>query len=338
MRGLGLGLGLSRRPSLSDGGGGGGDYLTGAVTLDGKTVLERINNPSADSPYISSVFWIRIPASSLTGRTWDTIQMITAGGSGLVDLGVIASNFTSDFYMDAGNDVDGAVMAGSDDGAITADTWVMGFNSADMSETSPGKKVFLYLNKTSVAEVDYTDDTGDGGPIAFNGCKVYLPWAAINAPNGQPYNPFDISDPQVWEGTLIDPTIPGVLDNFIDNNGKPRDPAVAAEAFGSPTWAFSGDAINWAAQAAAQGFTIKTRLSAGNVNSPAPLAVSLPGALVGRGVLKVFSGSNTDVSADFETTITVGDQIQQVSGDYSGQTITVYVEGVLLDAVTSPSD
>src|SRR6202043_3532560 len=49
---------------------------------------------------------------------------------------------------------------------------------------------------------------------------------------------------QLWTDLYID-DMGSVIDKFINGSGKPVDPAVAAEAFGTPTLLFTGNAASF---------------------------------------------------------------------------------------------
>ena len=70
--------------------------------------------------------------------------------------------------------------------------------------------------------------------------------------------------------------------------------------------------------------------------------VTLPGAVSGKTVYKVFDASAfTDVTSDFESAISVNDQIQQtaLTNLTAGDNLTVVLSGgALTNASTSPSN
>jgi hypothetical protein len=175
--------------------------------------------------------------------------------------------------------------------------------------------------------------------------------ASLNTPDGTVLTatstfPTDFADLQMWVGTYIAPT-PENLGKFI-TNGKPVDPAVAAAAFGQPQVLFSGDNSPTGYQKN-QGtwgdiFALSTSFQGTGVDAPGP--VTLTGARVGQTVFKIYaygiSDQPHDVTSDFETTISVNDQIQQTSGSLSGDPLQVMVSGdlsaTLTNATTSPSN
>jgi hypothetical protein len=68
----------------------------------------------------------------------------------------------------------------------------------------------------------------------------------IPATSGGTHHAYDVADVQIWLGTFIDPSVNGNILKFVDVDGKPVDPAVAAAAFGQQTFLFSGDSTAFA--------------------------------------------------------------------------------------------
>lgn len=127
---------------------------------------------------------------------------------------------------------------------------------------------------------------------------------------------------------------------FIDADGKPVDPAVAAAALGNPRILFSGNATTFDDNQGTGGaFVLSRYLQSGASPGPGPATFTLTGAVAGNGVYLV-NKNDTVVTDEFEATISVNNQIQQTgSADYTDDNVRVVLTpGVLTNASTSPSD
>ena len=252
---------------------------------------------------------------------------------------------------------------------IPEGTWVHVFCSWNTNFADGLKIVNWWINghqfATSISyvsdpagPVDYDDTfTGNGpGPGEPNYADFTIPAPLLQSDNSNgagtpdgypPYNkaPLALADFQFWPDQYIDPATN--IGKFIDSSGKPADPAVAQAAFGPSAILLSGDDSPTGFMknkgTAGDVFTLEKTLQGSGLASAG--AVSLPGAVAGQPVIRVGSVDNsspqvfTNVSSDFETTISVDGQIQQTSGSLAGDDIFVtFGSGDLTNASTNPSN
>jgi hypothetical protein len=130
---------------------------------------------------------------------------------------------------------------------------------------------------------------------------------------------------------------------FISDDGKPVDMGQnCSNPTGvAPAVCFSGDASAFENNKGTGGsFGVYTM--AGHVdgrNGAGP--ISVPGALVGTPVVEVTDSNTGDIlTSDFESTVSIPDQVQQTSSsDLSGALVNFLLrQGALTDAASSPSN
>ena len=229
---------------------------------------------------------------------------------------------------------------------LSPDTWYHQAASWN-TDFATNEKVFqIYLNGANLGAVNNEDTTGGATPAqwsyyapGYGGVTLVVP-DLLNDGSYGPATTTTMADFQLWDGTFIDLSVPANLANFIQN-GKPVDPAAAAAAFGQPTLLFSGGASTFGNNQGTGGaYNLAKPLFAHGRNGSGP--ISLPGAIAGQPVLSVIdltNGAAGGNSGNFETTISVNNQIQQLSSaDLSGSSFVFNVPGTLSDASTSPSN
>jgi hypothetical protein len=114
---------------------------------------------------------------------------------------------------------------------------------ADTNHLAGEKLIKIYLNDVSMSVIPH--DTTNAFLAAFNGLKTLFGSDGFDTLLG------DAADIQLY----LLPTTPCVAGDipqatlrlFIDDNGKPVDPATAAATLGTPAILFSGDASVFAA-------------------------------------------------------------------------------------------
>ena len=126
---------------------------------------------------------------------------------------------------------------------------------------------------------------------------------------------------------------------FIDSNGKPANPS------GFPAGGailFAGDASSYSNNQLGGGTFYVSATPLSGIALAGAGSVSLPGATIGQVVVHIHDDTaDRDATADFETTISINNQIQQTGTSVvsSGDTLHVYVSnGTLTNADTSPSN
>ncbi len=137
-------------------------------------------------------------------------------------------------------------------------------------------------------------------------------------------------------------SVPGNLAKLI-SAGKPVNPATAATAFGPQQLLYSGDATGFLTNQGSLGGTLANCLASFNVTGsvgagPCTCSNATVGAAVFV-VLNVGVNPHTDDTSQFESTISVNGQIQQISSnDNSGNSYGVYtVNGAAItNAATHP--
>lgn len=306
---------------------GGGGYTANWVQFGADSFVGNIGNPgfSANSK-ITTHCWVNDDDLS----TYPALVDFMDGG--LTELGY---NFASDVttYLQSGGS---SLTFGSDDGVLTTGVKHSIFMSADTNFSAGNKVKFCYVDGVNVLNEANTIDASAAFNIPWagesGGQVFYLPTfpaGAGSTSTGRKYADF-----QMWIGQAIDPTVPGNLAKFF-NAGNPVDPADAATAFGQQTVLFSGNASGFATNQGSLGTFGLARGYAQVAGHNGAGSIALGGAAtIGESVLRVIHGiSGADISAAFESTISVTDHIQQTAAtDYSAVNIAVFLPGTLTDA------
>lgn len=284
--------------------------------------------PSAETnwfQFASSIFFFQNPFGTGANNIFSSITP---------NVGHTAAQFQTTIQGSGGT-----VQINSSADIIVPDTWYCYLISFDLNHADGAKQLQQYILNTNQATT-----VTDGNPaftINYSGMQFGLTDFAFLATSfGTPGAEF--SDTQFWAGIAPDITDATNRGKIIDGTGKPVDPATAATAFGTQTILLSGNAAGFAVNkglAAGGTFGIYTGLQATGHNGAG--AVTLTGALHGSSVFEVANdGDFSDLSSDFEATISTAGQIQQTSAsDLSATTLDIaLLQGALTNAPTSPSD
>jgi hypothetical protein len=325
------------------GGGGGGDYTASAVHFEGVSHLIADNLVIADSPYFSFVFWFKVanpgvgvpggsnynPFGFNNGIHGSTAYMNIGSAPG--DRSVGNDNDSSDFVQEASFDTSG--------GVFSHDQWVCCMSCMDMDQSVGDKINFMVLNDT--VYLDTPDDFSDGPfNIAFGGA------ASIGAACGTVLKTAryigDIADVWLAPGQFVDFRIEANRRKFIDALGKPVFLGANGElpTGVAPPVFHSGDATEFIVNKGSAGDVFSLKGAIRTVGIAGPGSVAAIGARVGMVIASLVSTAIVDLSADFESVISVDDQIQQSSSDDLSATglSIVFTAGTLTNATTSPSD
>lgn len=187
-----------------------------------------------DSALFTYSGWLRSPGP-LTGEgvtfLFTTDENTNAGTNWAIgynfnrDVGGFASldNLNNGFLFYDTGDVD----------LITPLIWHHVFWAEDTNHDAGLKIKFLYVDGINALDPSQTTDTSPAFITPWNGLDFYMP------DNRSPSRlTLDFADVQMWVGQMIDPTTN--ISKFI-SGGKPVNPSVAATAFGTQTFLFSGD-------------------------------------------------------------------------------------------------
>lgn len=308
--------------------GGEGEYVAEAVRFDGAIHLSTNSLTATDNGFVSFVIWQKIGEANANNLLW------------VSDPGMFGAYFDFAFgpKLDFGSvDGDGNLYAGAYglDDVIPFDVWTCFIGSRN-TQTGDAK---LYIGDVDVTTDAYWDEAFNN---AFNGRSFLI--------GGQPdeYKVMsDLSDFRFMPGiSLLDGggDIPLATRRlFIDADGKPVDPSVATAALGAVgAVLLSGDASTYATNLGTGGaLSLVTANARGFVEGRNGVgAVNMGNVDVGVTVVSVHNVTDdADITADFETTISVLNQIQQTGAtNYTGKNLTVTITGSLTDASTSPSD
>jgi hypothetical protein len=156
----------------------------------------------------------------------------------------------------------------------------------------------------------------------------------------------DIADHYFAAGQpFFDLTNPANVAKFI-SGGKPVDLGSdgSLPTGTRPNIFHSGDADGFKTNRGTNAeLTWSGSLTSGTVVTAGAGSISLPGAVIGQTVTGIYTSTDMgEPGSDFESTISVNDQIQQTgSTDYSGLILNVCISevpGTLTNATTSPSD
>jgi hypothetical protein len=318
-------------------------YVAKAVHFDGLTQLINMAMSVTDGPYTAYSFWVK---SADYATNYPQIFVVNPTGDASTSpynfgFGSASGNGALQSYIsnDANDPPGGPVyMFHVDTDIVPTSTW-QHFLIATKTNLGTGlKEAKIYRNDVDIGTISRDDGTSYPTGPNINGRDFWI--GSDGEGDGLT---GDFADFQFWTNVpLLDasgdiPTSTRRL--FIDANGKPVDPSVAKAALGTPDILLSGDASSFGTnQGRAGTFNVTKVLLCTGHNGPG--SISLPGAIAGQQVFFVVDVSNyTNVTSDFENTISVNNQIQQTSAtDFSSATLNVISPGTLTNATTSPSD
>jgi peptidoglycan hydrolase-like protein with peptidoglycan-binding domain len=330
-------------------------YVAQAVHFDGQTFLGRLYGgglPSPGDPLLpnssTGIFavWFYMPALAT-----NSAQLFSQYGNSFFNGGNSMSNMS--IYSGGGADINfelypGQYASGDNNNRhFTPTGWHLFLASWNTNYPQYEKILPLYIDGVTPT---YGDRVADGADTTsatqvqwsyYAGSSsdtVSIAIPDISTGGEFPGPTLDMADLQFWDGVSADLSDPTVVAKFI-SGGKPVDPAVAAAAFGKQTILFSGDASTFVTNQGTGGaFALTTSFTATGLGAAG--SVTLTGSKIGQTVRQVWDiTGNADVSSDFETTISVNDQIQQTAGSLSGHSLTLVLSGnPLTDANTSPSN
>lgn len=321
------------------GGGGGGGYVAKAVGFDGLTALFRSTALTGISnhPIGVSSYWFKAKLADLTGHGAFWTQA-TALANGLPDCAGAALN-EAQIYTDVlvpeifvadqldNNDADYQPSTGS----LLDDAWHHALFSWNTNAAIGMRRLQVAIDGTLTAPTINFEDGGAfsvyaSGPGMIIGTE-FGPMQGLSAA----YKGA-LCDLYVNFNLDLDLSVPSNIAKFIAG-GKPVDPST----FPSAPVLFSGDATGFPNNQGTGGpFSFAVQRSCMGSNGAGPCM--LTGAAVGQTVFNVLDlTSNTNVTAGFESTISVNGQIQQTSAsDYSADSLTVVMQGGSLTTVPGP--
>ena len=320
---------------------GGGGYIASAVHFDGLTFLHIdalagvVNGPKGIFSYWAKNFYSNRNDSSsgATALSNSDGNYITLGGTHLSFPDASVGGYLTDQTYSHNFDWD------VDERILSPDIWYHVLMAWDVGFAPGTRRLAMYVND---ALQIYTINTD-------NGDETFEAYYAASTDFGSSFPYFeavkgDCADVYInYVDTIVeaDNTISEAnRRKFITAGGKPANPS------GFPangTVIFSGDKDSFAGNSMGSGgaFDVYQMFICDEVGASGPGPVSCPGLRIGDVVVKIFrSGSPRDLTASFESIVTVDDQIQQTSSDdyTSDSSIKVTVIGTLTNASTSPSD
>jgi hypothetical protein len=213
------------------GGSNGGSYRAKAVHFDGTVTLGTLIETAlaADSPLGLASIWVKDIATGIVAAA-----MLSDGIFSVLNTSGIGSAFAA-VAGDGDNVIEGMVASGPPSG------WSCGMMAWDTNFAS-GSRVVQIAYGDTVQIVILAVDAGDAFAILYSNVDRWF-FGAVStflSTSG------DEADLQLWCGVTADLTDVNVRRKFIDGNGKPVDPAIAATAFGPQTVLLSGDKDNFA--------------------------------------------------------------------------------------------
>lgn len=308
----------------------GGGYVAPAFHFDGESFLHAesltgvVDGPKGIISYWAQDLFANAEGASLGARTvsagdgnYYTLgnSMLATEPALIAKVGVYLTDesYNSTFDLDV------------DDYVSSLGVWQHVVMAWDVGFDPGSRRMAIYVDDILKA---YTInfDTGD------NTFEIKYGGMAVEVGSGFPYwraSLGDLADLYVnYVDTIVeaDNTISEVnRRKFITAGGKPSDP------IGFPS--------NGILPLSDSQFHVRKMYLCAMTAAPGPGALSCPGVVIGQTVYMVRSQNLSNVSADFENTISVYDQIQQTAAtDYSGETFKITVSGTILAASTSPSD
>lgn len=333
---LGLGLGM---PHIRTGAPAAGDaYHADAVHFDATSFQQRLTPLTLDSGVdrlLWSCWFANTVAGPSQGGDLDHIPMRWNGDLLFGSLNSGITPFLANF-ADEDDPFDYFNVFTNDNVYPIGAAWTHIIVSADLRPALGVNKI-VQIFITGVQKATTIDQSSDG-PISIPMQEDHYP-LQLNS-EGSNASIYDCADFQFYANVFADLTVPANLAKFIAD-GKPVDPALAIAEFGQPTILLSGDAVGFSTNQGTGGaiplVQNPAKITTGH-NGPGP--VTLMGAVIGTPIVSIRNLSTaTYVQADFESVISVTDQIQQTGAqNYSAHTLKIYLGGSLTNAATSPSD
>lgn len=318
---------LAAIANLTDGDEGGGGYVAKAVHFDGATYLWNDSLVAVDGPAFSYAMWVKLASE-------DAMEWFTSNPD--VSAACVFSSGGGALNFKLGSESDPASNSTADVTANFTDAYQLLLFSFEAGEAG----AWAVYRGDDLITPNFVDDQG-AFPFSPKLAGVPIPFGSDTYPGDVPFI-ADVADPRIMVGVslLSGGIIPEATRRlFIDENGKPVDPAIATAALGAPTVLFSGDETTFGDNQGSGGaFVLRKEVPCAGRNGPG--AVTLTGAEIGDPVYRVFNvDAFSTITSDFETTISVSGQIQQTGAtDYSGKNLSVALPGALTNASTSPSD
>lgn len=312
------------------------NYHADAVHFDGGNFFQRVavlDGISAGVTKFLWSYWIANTVKTAPQIRLDHIPIASSQNTAYFLLG--SRGFDATEFLVSTSDGNDFMDADTDDLVYPIADWTHVAVSADLSFAADVDKIVqVFVNGTQKA----TGKSGSGAVLAMPLHQTDAYPFYVGHPNdANSQSVYDGADMQFWAGQFVDLTNAANLAKLI-SGGKPVDPAVAAAAFGTQTLLHSGDATNFNNQGSGGLF----QLVQPGINTPGrngPGSCALAGAVIGAAVKAVLKSDGTDVTADFESVISVTDQIQQTGAqNYVAFTLQVHFGGTLTNASTSPSD
>jgi hypothetical protein len=207
-----------------------GGYRAKAVHFDGTVTIGTVNgkgNPfesalADDSPLGLASIWVKDPVSAVIGLNLNEEFLAAVNYSGVGALFLASNQEHTD-----------EAVAGS---ALVPSGWfcvMMAWNANFAS----GSRVLQIALGDELQAIDVFADIGNAFAIPYSMSDQW--YFGGFATGGASWG--DEADLQLWCGVTADLTDVNVRRKFIDANGKPVDPAIAAAAFGPQTVLLSGD-------------------------------------------------------------------------------------------------
>lgn len=298
--------------------GEGEDYAASAVTFDGNMGLMRSGSLGVGN-YTQLLIsgWFKMAAADST--------ILKSHTNGFLNLSVSSTEVHLDAY-DSGFNGDSVY------GDIAPGAWMHLLGAYDGSDDAKCKWLVNGVDETS------TVSTFNSGPATLTGEAAFTLFQHILGAGGAFVG--DVADIYIAFGQWLDLTNPANVAKFIAA-GKPVDLGAdgSTPTGTAPTIFFSGDASEFATNKGLGGAFVLANRQETQVFIAEPGAVGLSYAPLSATVLGVIDTSDdSDISASFESTISVENEIQQTAGDFFLTNIRVTLSATLTDASTSPSD
>lgn len=302
--------------SMHGKGSGGGGYVQKWVECGSNTAIVGVMS-GIDSPLRTVAFW-----ANWSQTAFDNFAVVYGDdqscvlGKGFID----TSDLGGRFYTP---DDSGQLRYGTSDGFLQPDTGYFVFVSVDANHPAGQKIINLNINGVDTLDPTQTRDITSAFTLINNNLLFCIPDTSADNWTG-----VRLSQYRVWNGQIISPT-PENIAKFY-NSGSAVDPAVANSAFGAPDQFHDGDKNAFPVNQGTAGSVVLAQNIGQTSGSNGPGPVSLPGTVIGDAVHLVWDVASFvdahEVTADFETVITVNDEIQQTgASDYSGSALDFFV-------------
>ncbi len=308
--------------------GGSSPYTAQAVHFDGTVGLIRFGNLSgvADSPFGLLSYWAQVtgPVGYQPLFNSETTVQVFETPSG---------NTLPFFFADSSFTNRSNVNINFPDDPFDGDWY--NFLMAWNTNFTAGSRIYQFYFNDAPIPIDASGDTGGPYSIDYSNAGGDLQFPTWRSQNGSIGN---FADAVIYLGATLDLSVTANRRKFIGADGKPVSPTNFPA---SPTILWSGDKDTFSTnQGSAGAFEIlEGTLGSDTIVAHGPTSISLPGAVAGKSVALVRKDSDgSDITSQFEATISVNDHIQQTgSTDLTGENAGVSCFGSLTNAPTSPS-